>query len=202
MGLESPCVLRVGGRSHRGKALLETDAILFRGDFSLKIPLASIRSVRVAEGTLRIVAKEVTAEFELGDQAQRWAQRIRNPPTLWDKLGLKAGQRLLLAGAVDADFRHGLAQRSIVVARPRGQDVVDAAFFFPEAAHELTALRLLTPRIGITGALWVVYPKGRSEIREAQVLEAGRQAGWVDVKVVRFSQTRTALRFVVPKARR
>ena len=49
------------------------------------------------------------------------------------------------------------------------------------------------------GALWIVYPKGRQEITELQVLDAGRAAGLVDVKVVSFSATHTALKFVRPK---
>jgi hypothetical protein len=50
--------------------------------------------------------------------------------------------------------------------------------------------------------LWIVYPKGKREIKEQQVLEAGKQAGLVDVKVVSFSATHTALKFVWPKAKR
>ena len=47
-------------------------------------------------------------------------------------------------------------------------------------------------------ALWIVYPKGRPEIREIDVLTAGRAAGLKDIKVVRFSETDTALKFVAP----
>ena len=52
------------------------------------------------------------------------------------------------------------------------------------------------------GALWIVYPKGKQEIKEVDVLAAGRAAGLVDVKVVKFSDTHTALKFVRPKAER
>jgi len=50
--------------------------------------------------------------------------------------------------------------------------------------------------------LWVVAPKGVKEITEADVLAGGRKAGLVDVKVVRFSETHTAHKFVIPKMRR
>ena len=52
------------------------------------------------------------------------------------------------------------------------------------------------------GALWVIRPKGRPEISEAAVRAAGRAAGLVDVKVVGFSPTHTAEKFVVPLAKR
>ncbi len=52
------------------------------------------------------------------------------------------------------------------------------------------------------GATWVVFPKGRKDLREADFIRAGVAAGLVDNKVVRFSDTHTALRFVIPLARR
>jgi hypothetical protein len=52
------------------------------------------------------------------------------------------------------------------------------------------------------GALWVVRPKGRREITESDVMAAGKAAGLVDVKVVSFSDTHTAEKFVIPVAQR
>jgi hypothetical protein len=46
--------------------------------------------------------------------------------------------------------------------------------------------------------LWIVYPKGQKEITENDVLTAGRKSGLKDVKVVGFSPTQTALKFVIP----
>ena len=46
--------------------------------------------------------------------------------------------------------------------------------------------------------MWVVAPRGSADVREADVLAAGKAAGLVDVKVVRFSPTRTAHKFVIP----
>jgi hypothetical protein len=46
------------------------------------------------------------------------------------------------------------------------------------------------------GGLWVIYPKGVPQIKEIQVIDAGRAAGMKDVKVARFSATHTALKFV------
>jgi hypothetical protein len=50
--------------------------------------------------------------------------------------------------------------------------------------------------------LWVVYAKGRKEMSELDVLNAGRKAGLKDVKVVGFSATHTALKFVIPVEKR
>ena len=52
------------------------------------------------------------------------------------------------------------------------------------------------------GALWVIRPKGRPEISERAVMDAGKSAGLVDVKVISFSPTHTGEKFVIPVANR
>jgi hypothetical protein len=51
-------------------------------------------------------------------------------------------------------------------------------------------------------ALWIVYPKGQKSITENDVITAGRKTGLKDVKVVGFSSTHTALKFVIPLDKR
>ena len=53
-----------------------------------------------------------------------------------------------------------------------------------------------------TGALWVVYPKGQKHIAQNDVMAAAKSAGLVDVKVVSFSDTHTALKLMIPISRR
>jgi hypothetical protein len=53
-----------------------------------------------------------------------------------------------------------------------------------------------------TTALWIIYPKGQKQITEADVRSAGLASGLTDTKVTSFSPTHTALKFVLPKAKR
>jgi hypothetical protein len=53
-----------------------------------------------------------------------------------------------------------------------------------------------------TGALWIVYPKARQEITESDVMSVIKGAKLVDTKVAAFSDTHTALKAMVPRARR
>ena len=69
MGQEAACEARFGGQVSLGKALLETDALIFRGAFRLSIPLGSIQMAEAADGLLRVTSPEGTAVFELGAQA-------------------------------------------------------------------------------------------------------------------------------------
>jgi hypothetical protein len=66
----------------------------------------------------------------------------------------------------------------------------------------LCLCRMIAGKVKGRAALWVVYPKGQKSITEADVIGAGRKAGLKDVKVVGFSATLTALKFVIPVEKR
>jgi hypothetical protein len=121
---------------------------------------------------------------------------------LIDKLGVKPGQRVAVLGVEGAEFLTDLASR--VPEYSRGQRISDAdlIFFSAEALGDLARLKSLSKSIRKNGAIWVVYPKGQTHIREVDVINAGKSAGLTDNKVCRFSDTHTALRFVIPLARR
>ena len=57
-------------------------------------------------------------------------------------------------------------------------------------------------KIAPNGSLWIVYPKGNKELKQDDIFKAGKSAGLVDVKVVSFSSTHTALKFVIPVSKR
>jgi hypothetical protein len=121
---------------------------------------------------------------------------------LLDKLGVKAGQRVAVLGIMDADFLEELTGRISGFSRevPRGD--ADLIFYRAENPADLALLKALPGAIRKDGAVWVVYPKGQKHIRESDVMAAGKAAGFTDNKVARFSETHTALRFVIPVARR
>ena len=75
-------------------------------------------------------------------------------------------------------------------------------FLAADEPRDLKRLERVEPYIKRNGAVWVVSPKGKPEIRDVVVIQAGVAAGLVDTKVVRFSDSHTALKFVIPVARR
>lgn len=66
-------------------------------------------------------------------------------------------------------------------------------------ARDLGRIATLKTSLTANGALWTIRPKGHAEVSEQRVRQAGRAAGLVDVKVVAFSATHTAEKFVIPK---
>ena len=74
----------------------------------------------------------------------------------------------------------------------------DAIFYGVDHLSGLTRLARLKAQLSPSGALWVIRPKGNPRISEADVMKACKHAGLVDVKVVRYSDTHTAEKYVIP----
>ena len=121
---------------------------------------------------------------------------------LIDKLGVKPGQKIAALGVESAEFLTELAGRVPEYSRGKRLNGADLIFFSAEASADLEQLSSLARSIQKNGAIWVVYPKGQKHIREIDVITAGKSAGLTDNKVCRFSDTHTALRFVIPLAKR
>ena len=121
---------------------------------------------------------------------------------LLDKLGVKPGQQVAVLDVNDAAFLKELAARVPNFAREKTSKDADLIFLAAEEIKTLARMKSLAGAIQKAGAIWVVYPKGQKHIREVDVIAAGKSAGLTDNKVCRFSDTHTALRFVVPLARR
>ncbi|MGZ4430534.1 MAG: DUF3052 domain-containing protein [Gaiellales bacterium] len=197
MGREARCRVRHEGTVSEGRALLETDELLVRGELRLSIDRKRIRSVSVSDGWLEVEHDGGVVGFELGRQAQRWADSILNLRSRLDKLDVKPGQRVLVEGSVAAEFVRELRERA-----PDDGSPADLIFLAVESPADLERLADLEGSLERGGAIWVIRPKGRKDVTEGGVMAAGRAAGLVDVKVARFSDTHTAEKFVIPLDRR
>jgi len=202
MGRELQCKVRSGGKQSVGKALLETSEIVFRGEPRLKIALASLKSVVAKNGELRLKWPDNSAVFELGEQAEKWAHVILHPKSVAEKLGVKPGSRISLFRLPSPELLKDARKSAADFAEDKPIKDSDVIFFGAETTSDLTRVRKLVSSLAGSGALWIVYPKRRKEITELQVLTAGREAGLLDIKVVGYSATHTALKFVRPKAKR
>lgn len=205
MGSEALCAVISGGRSAKGKALLESEELLFRasaGEFRLKIPFRAMSSIKAIDGELWIESPEGKAVFELGALAEKWADKILHPKSLIDKLGVKAGAVVCVLGVADESFMKELRHKTNVISFGKPQPETDSIFLAADSKAGFRNIRPLSKFLKKNGGLWIIYPKGQKHITENNVLAAGKEAGLVDVKVARFSATHTALKFVIPVSRR
>jgi hypothetical protein len=113
-----------------------------------------------------------------------------------DKLGVKPGQDVLVLGIEqDRAFMKELRDRGASV-RTSGSAAADVIFATFNHRQDLRRLASLVPRLRKTGMLWTLRPKGSKDLTEREMMAAGLAAGLVDVKVVSFSDTLTAEKFV------
>jgi hypothetical protein len=119
-----------------------------------------------------------------------------------EKLGVKPGAQVLVLGVEgDCQFMDELRERGAVV-RTGGNKVMDMIFALFRHRNDLRRLPSLVPRLQPDGVLWTLRPKGSPDLKEAEMMRAGQDAGLVDVKVVSFSDVLTAEKFVIPVANR
>jgi hypothetical protein len=204
MGYDAECDVRLDGQTASAKAVLEQKDLVLRGPLRLSIPLARISEATASDGWLRVRFDGRLAEISLGPAAQKWAQRITNPPSRLAKLGVKEGVRILLVGAVEEAFVEELRAAGATALRRmgRGTPAFDVIFLAVERPESLEQLEALASKIVPSGAIWTLRAKGQRAVTEADTMSAGKRAGLVDVKVVSFSDTLTAEKFVIPVAKR
>ncbi len=201
MGAEAQCAVTFNRQTSTGKALLETNEIIFRGDFRLKIDLKSITALDAKSGKLNVTWPGGTATFALGDMALSWAEKIRNPKGLLEKLGIKPGQRIVVLHVRDEGFASQLRDAGASVSTRAVKDA-DAIFLGAETLAGLAGMRQLVAHIKRDGAIWTVTPKGKGGIKDIDIMGIAKAAGLVALKVVSFSETHSANKFVIPKSAR
>jgi hypothetical protein len=117
---------------------------------------------------------------------------------LIDKLGVKPGMAATVIAVEDRAFLDALRERTSPTFGdpPPDQDVI---FLGVESAEDMLRVDQMKGRIKRDGTIWIVFRKGRKDFNENDVLRLGLETGLVDVKIVRFSDTHSATRFVIRK---
>jgi hypothetical protein len=116
------------------------------------------------------------------------------------KLGIKAGSRVLLAGA-PADWRlPDPPATATVQTRATGHPYDVILLFCPGHAVLSAKFVPLSARLTTAGALWAAWPKRSSgvatDLTENGLREYGLDHGLVDVKICAVDATWSALKFV------
>jgi hypothetical protein len=203
MGLEAKARVEFKGVSTTARLHLDSNKLDVYSKPALHVAFSQMRSVVAKDGELRITFDQGLLVLQLGAAADRWAQKMKQPKGRLDKLGVKTGDfRVALIGMHDPEFEAELLSRiDKLFKKPVGD--ADLVFLRATSVKDLAKLKSLRPKLAAAGALWVLREKGKAAaVRESEVREAAKAAGLVDVKVVAFSETLTADKFVVPIAAR
>jgi hypothetical protein len=202
MGKEAVCAVRVSGRAATGKAHLDSNELTITGELRLKMPFAEISGVEARDGILRFAWRDDTVTLELGAAAPKWAHAILHPKSRIEKLGIAAGSRICALGC-DQEFVDELIATLGTAPSKQLRGRFDAIFIAIAEPRDLAAVGRLPEHLEPAGALWLLYAKGRgAPVSEGSVREAMRSTSLVELKVVGFSATHTAVKWVIPKSAR
>lgn len=201
MGNEVTCRVTYDDQVAEAKALLETEELIVRGPIRVKVPLREVKEAVAENGTLVLRWAGHELRVDVGKDAPKWAEKIRNPKSVIDKLGVKAGQKVSIVGKLDDGFLGDLRKRTEDIS-PRLRKASDVIFYAVDRREELDRLASLKASLVPNGAIWVVRPKGTSAITDNDVIAAGKRSGLVDTKVVKFSESHTAEKLVIPVTKR
>lgn len=193
MGKDAQVAARFADGADEGRLQYEAPKLVFRGRARRVWTGEALKGLR-AEGGDLVLADG--ARFSLGEpQAARWADAIANPKSRLDKIGVKPGMRAAVLGVADATLAGELAARDVQLTDDL--TALDLLFYAADSADELARIGALVPALAERGALWVVSRKGKAaNVKDVDVMAAAKSFGLVDNKVVGFSDTLTALRFV------
>lgn len=208
MGHETRCrvvsQLKGGERQEAdARVLIESDDLIVRDGLRLRISRGAVTGVRVKDGMVTVKHSGGAATFSLGSAASAWAARLTAPAKpLLDKLGVHAESRVSVLGVRDEKFLDDLAARAASVSRGRAKAGSDVIFLAVERESDLSRIAPVARALQPAGALWVVHRKGPTGIRDTAIFGAAAAAGLTYTKVVRFSDTHTGEKLVIPRAAR
>src|SRR5580698_10901412 len=108
MGTEIVGEAAYKGTSHRIKLHLDGKELTLPDGLKLTIPLKDVRNVAARDGELTVAWAKDKIVLKVGDKAARLAEKILHPPSLFDKLGIKAGQVVSIVGLDGKPFLRDL----------------------------------------------------------------------------------------------
>jgi hypothetical protein len=195
--------VRVNGRAARGTAHLDSSELTVSGELRLRVPFAEMSRVEAREGTLQFVWRDDIVALELGAAAApKWAHAILHPKSRIEKLGITPGLRVCALG-IDPEFVAELSRTLGAAPSRQLRGRFDAIFVALVEPRELEAAGRFREHLEPAGALWLLYRKGRNApVPESVVREALRATGLVELKVVGFSPTHTAVKWMIPRSAR
>jgi hypothetical protein len=189
-------------QSGDAKILLESDELILRGAVRAKIHRRDIVEAKGKSGvvTVRYTGGKLT--LTLGDDAARFLKKLIEPPkSRLAKMGIVADSRVVVIAVKDTEIAAELAAHGVTVSARAGKQET-MILYGVDSAADLAKLTALAASLAPAGAIWVVHPKGSAGVKDTHIFAAAKSVGLTYTKVVKFSETHSAERLVVPKAAR
>ncbi len=200
MGREARIAYISGKERADVRAHLDSASLQLSGGKKLIVQLSDVRTAKVVGEDLAIETKTAKFKLALGaKEAAAWAKNILNPPSLADKLGVKAETTVLLVGERideidDAVAKGAKVERAatLTAAKAKAANIVILTLVPETTPKQIEAAAKVLPK---GTALWLAYTKGVKPNGD-DIIRLARQSGLKDTKVARISVTHAALRFI------
>lgn len=132
----------------------------------------------------------------------REPERDYSHRTRIQKLGIKPGMVVSVTGLPDDGIRAELRQAGAIVSWGRLRAGSDLVLFGVHRDADLAGLGRVLAVIRQSGGIWVLHPRGKEGVRDTTIFSAGGALGLVSNKVMRFSESLSGDRLVIPVSRR
>lgn len=203
MGIERITKVSINTKRTEAKVLLETNLLIIRGEFGMTIPFNEMKSLSSKDGILSFSFRGKRVAISIGVKAEKWFEKIKNPKSVLDKLGVTADSKVSIINFKEEKFLSDIQKKAAVVILGKAAKDSDLIFYEANSTKEVEQLALLKKYLKPNGGIWVLSRKGKAAtIKDTEVMKIGKQCGLVDNKVVGFSETHTALKFVIPVSQR
>lgn len=192
MGREILSTIRWQGIAAEGKAILESGALILRGEVRARLARDRIGGWAYTEGTLTIRTGDGPLEIDMSEkEGAAWVRALaKAPPGIATKLAISALARAFLIGpgddpelirALEGARAGRVGEAAVLIAV-----LTDAAGIGQAAAFATEAAR----------PIWCLYPKGKAaDPSDATVRAEMRARGFIDVKSCAVSDRLTATKY-------
>lgn len=194
MGLEAKVKATHKTVESMGKLHVDSTALVFSSkELKWSVSLSSAISATAADGILTVKNGRDKIVFEVGETADRWIEKILNPPSRMKKLGVKAGMRYWIEGGFDRDFIRELEELEAISVR--SADQCDIAFWYVDSKNKLNKLETIQSKLKQKVNLWIMWPKGVTSITQTDVMTAANECGMGPSKTAAFDTAVSSMRF-------
>lgn len=198
MGLESRVRARYKRQESDGRLHLDSQELTFRGtEFKWSARIDQGIKAVAANGRLVVRTAREQIEFEVGDTVERWVEKILNPPTRLQKLGVKAGMKCWVSSGFDAEFKNELTSNGALLVKKLAE--CQLAFFLLTKRSDLIKLVSSLGGLPLGVNIWLVWPKAKDTVSQNDVMQTAREHGMGPSKTAAFDESHSSMRFALKK---
>ncbi len=203
---QSTCIYQ--NQQGQGLVKLESAFISFRGPFRFDLPFKQIFNCQAQDGWLRLDTLQGQIQLNLGQvTVEKWMDKITNPTSLSQKLGIDHSHKIALLGVLPAEIISTVekntqafatfAENTPAAELAKMPGRFDLIFVYLRMEPLTAYFDRVRPLLDQRNALWAISPK-EGEFNGTKVIGAGRASGLVDSKAVKISEKFLAWQFALP----